>query len=182
MLKKFLYSTKFLEDLDDRQNLVASGKDVPPASFKDIFGDMSDNIFDGDLDLSGISLRDLKGMPRSQEPLHIYLDNNPDLEFYPPLRENVYTGSSIFIDEELFHTISEAERNHYRTIYRVYRDLDSFNYKNALFDSVTSFNLVSFFDKNYSSLVSEIDIQKYSEIYTKLNNDRDKLEKVFELL
>ena len=69
----------FEETATIRRQAILENQESEPASFKEVFGDLSDSFFEGDLDLSGLDLNSLEGCPFNiEDSLHI--DNNPNLK------------------------------------------------------------------------------------------------------
>jgi len=114
-LKSLLKDNKtFLETRSDRQSQMWGGGSVEPASFEEIFGDLSNCSFTGNLDLSSLELNSLKGVPKIIKSGHFSISGNPDLENLDFFPIQLAFSKSLYIDYEMLPLFNSVDINTYK--------------------------------------------------------------------
>jgi len=99
----FLTTTESIKSFkqveETRRSLFkAQESDLSPISFKEVFGDFSDCVFYGELDLSGLNLNSLEGCPCEVRHGDFHIDSNPSLESLEFFPKKLPSGEALIID------------------------------------------------------------------------------------
>jgi len=188
--KAILINNKTFEEIrEDRAFL--SGL-VPPSSFKDLFGDLSDSIFQGNLDLSGLNLDSLKGCPLNISGGYFCISNNRALKSLDYFPEDIDPDYGLFLDYDALLQLDSLDMNIYKNLHITLFDssthLDSKevskNIVKILYESRRingNFNKVTWpFFSNFSLDYHKLEI--FYSIFEKVGFDREKFDRALELL
>jgi len=172
----------------NRMNEASEG--AAPCSFKDIFGDLTEYIYKGDLDLSQLNLSSLEGCPQKLKEGYFAIDNNPNLKSLENLPsssgkfyigyDNIYLFDKIEINKYKHFNIYICDipfQNHNPmvTVKNIIFFFAKFRMLNGDFNKLKNFTFLSGQELNY------VDLEKYYAIYEKVNFNREKFNQVLEL-
>ena len=161
-----------------------------PASFQEIFGDFSDCLFEGDLDLDRIGLNSLKGAPKTIRGGYFCLENNPNLKTLKHIPEIVSSTDAknssnlmwLYIDNKHSETLNFVSSATLKNLYKISVYTEYFRPSEE--DIVANFSSYRMLkgtfqaiDFNLDKRSAPIDIQKLERlfsVYEKVGFDRDK--------
>jgi len=119
--------------LDARGELFQKYKQqIAPASFKDIFGDLSDCVFESDLPLSGLNLSSLEGCPTEIKYGSFDISNNQklrNLNYFPKKLDKLYVLS---LGQEQINAISAVPPEQYLNISTINLVVDNVLYEETV--------------------------------------------------
>jgi len=187
-----------MEDFSKAKNIRLL-KNRTPASFMDIFGDLTDNLFTGDLDLNGLNLTSLEGCPKKVINGHIFVSNNPKLKNLDHFPEFISVGKFIMIDYNLIESSTTLNKSIYMSCLNFFFKLSNFDNNNVHSDFIaakTILNLGELIKDNYLTRgkikflsqnlnVSNIDVTALNHAYNlfeKVGFSTQKFENLIKLL
>ena len=168
----------------------------PPQSFQEIFGDLSDCVFVGDLDLSNIGLNSLQGCPQKVKGGNFQISRNFDLKSLDYFPTEITKDFKIAIDFDLIYKLKDLDISIYRDLginifYGAYYDKKIS--KEEVFKKIAhtlseyrgangSFNRVFGKSVNPDISLDYIEIERFYRIYKKLDFDLEKFNRAVALL
>jgi len=161
-------------------------KNKAPATFKEVFGDLSNCVFYGGFNLHDLNLSSLKGCPAKIHSGDFLLLKNPNLknlDHFPQLGKLV---EAFTIDSTQLHLLEDLDIN-------LYSNVKNIGYANYFDDNEPSeLEIVKYFSnirkvKGFFPIfeTTPIDLdkaEKLFKIYEKLDFDSAKLDRVEDLL
>jgi len=155
-------------------------------SFEELFGDLSDCIFMGDLNLGDLNLNSLKGCPKKIEDGFFSIENNPELKTLDYFPIELDAGNTIFVDCSLIELFLKLDISTYKDLYLYLAGNKLSNKEIAVQLSKMrkargSFNFIhkgSF--KSSSKALPEI--EKFYKLYEKVSFNKEKFDRLLELL
>jgi len=160
----------------------------PAISFKDLFGDLSDFIYEGCLELGNLNLNSLEGYPKVSGG-YFSIENNPELKelnFMPGFLANVVT---LYIDYSQVDIIKNIDIDIYKNL--IIR-LCGVPISNR--DMVLAFSDFRKFNKGFGNIqtftskgvtpgpIDYANLEKLYKVYEKVNYDREKFDRAIALL
>ena len=167
-----------------------------PKSFKDIFGDLSEAAFIGDLNLAGINLCSLEGCPYSVLGGFFAIEDNLNLESLDYFPRALADARSLFINVD---HIKFFENPHIETIIKISRVIICLNKEQTIVKVLPELTpwLKEFQDRDtdflkrvhiYSTLMSPLRqfdsdlLERSHKVYCKVGGDQGKFLNAVELL
>ena len=86
-------------------------------SVEQLFGDLSDCVFEGDLDLSTLNLNSLKGCPKEVRAGFFSIEDNPNLKTLDFFPEKLAAWDIIYIQDSLLEQLAKVDINIYKSSY-----------------------------------------------------------------
>ena len=159
-----------------------------PASFKELFGDLSNFIFEGCLELGNLDLNSLEGCPKVNGA-YFSIENNPDLKelnFMPGFLDNVV---ALYIDYSQVDIIKNIDIDIYknltirlcgvpisnRDMVLAFSDFREFNKE---FENIQTFTS----NGNTPNPIDYANLEKLYKVYEKVSYDREKFDRAIALL
>ena len=118
MSEKVLKETSIIKDEKTFFDIVIdrASDNEDDKSFKEIFGDLSDFDFSGDLRLAGLNLNSLSGCPHSVSNGYFSIDDNPklhSLEYFPRIFASDQSHS-VYIDSQCVKEFANIPIGYYK--------------------------------------------------------------------
>ena len=158
-----------------------------PASFEQLFGDLSNSVFSGDLNLGDLNLNSLKGCPKKIEDGYFSIENNPELKTLDYFPEDLDTGNTIFVDSSLLELFLKLDISTYKDSYfyltggGTLPNKDLAIYLSRIREARGDFEFIHEGSlPRHSETCS--DIEKLYKLYEKVGFDRTKFDRALELL
>jgi len=166
-----------------------------PKTFKEIFGDLSDSVFNGDLDLSELNLSSLEGCPKKISTGNFSIEVNPNLEslrYFPTEFKDI---NQIYLDFSLFKkldTLNNSVKDNiaHNALY-ITVSIDSATTEESeiithmliINNFATAHTNVRLIDLQYNILkVNQEKVRQQKRIYAKLNYSTEKFIRAISLL
>jgi len=174
-----------------------------PKSFEDIFGNLSNLYFSGDLDLSSLNLNSLKGCPAEIRRGHFTLYGNPNLKSLDYFPARLALDKQLVLQAENISSMKSVDINSYKfvdriLIYLYYADTD---FRSLEIDIAIGFSLFrqqrglfneiqlggSLFDPTAAEkdLNKELDydrVEYFHNLYKRVDFNEDKFRRTLELI
>ena len=174
---------------EDRQIKISSADFVKPASFEDIFTNLSNCIFIGDLDLSGLKLSSLKGCPAVVENGHIDISDNEELENLDFFPSQLDFSRSLYVDYYVLQLLKGVSVESYKGCAIAIHDhefgLSDFEKSKNICIALSDLRKVNGDFKNVlvkNPVMDYAEIEKLYKIYEKVDFNQEKLDRALELL
>ena len=162
--------------------------DESSQTFEEVFGDLSDSVFVGNLDLDSLNLSSLKGCPSKIKAGNFYIGFAPELKSLDHFPVEINKGYELFISNHLIQDLTAKDIKIYKDLQIVIWDdsSDLFNEKNILFN----FSEYRRINGSFSRISAGLDpiefyfpnLERLYSVYEKLGFDREKFERALELL
>jgi len=172
----------FSDTLNDRYR-----NSKKPLSFKEVFGDLSDYIFEGYLDLGSLNLTSLEGCPSVIKGEYFAIDRNPNLatlNFFPSKLEI----DMLYLDHHSVEDLKTVNPHIFEGMKFFLSGSQLFNLKYIVLqlEEVRKLNVDFNFIQNgsFSKEDSDINIEleRIYSIYEKVGFDQEKLDRAMELI
>ena len=166
-----------------------------PATFEEVFGDLSGYIFGGDIsvvmDLSNLNLSSLKGFPTEIEADSLKINDNPNLrslEYFPKIIKSITFGSvDIYIDIHMIALLKERFLSNVIIMICCEKIKDI-----PLVDIATSFQDLRVINGDFESFlgfltgdsrnIDYVALEKINDLYLKLNMNEEHLRRTLTLI
>ena len=176
---------------------------IGAVSFEELFGDLSNCIFQGNLDLTELNLSSLKGCPQEVEHGYFSISSNSNFKNLDHFPKKLSSGYSLFVDYRSALLLEYVDINIYKNSGLViYEDskaimsdiMSDHNYSNEFHKSIV-ISLINFREANgdFSKIEwwgdsqlsfswSYSELEKFYEIYKKVDFNQEKFNRAIELL
>ena len=168
-----------------------------PKSFEEIFGDLSDCIFVGDLNLNSLGLHSLKGCPQRIRYGNLHIAYNPDLLSLDYFPKKITDRFELFVDFDIVHELKNLDISVYKELriyinFKISFDMVLFNKKDILKKIVYSLSdyravngsfaeVSGFFSSDIKSF-NRVEFEKLYQLYERVGLNQEKFNRVVELL
>ena len=166
-----------------------------PKTFKEIFGDLSDFIFEGTLDLTNLNLSSLEGCPTKILNGNFSTETNPNLKSLKDFPNGFESVDMFYLDYDLFkklHTLEESTKENLTHGIKLLNVLidpvlteesEIITHMLIINNFATARANIRLIDLQYNILkVNQEKVRQQKQIYAKLNCDTEKFIRAMSLL